>query len=473
MFTTYFASKPTSEKRRSAKRRATSQHRLALLPLEDRTVPTVTVGVNPKTLTLTLTGDAINETVSILETAGTTSINIDNNGDGALDQFLDSYVFMGGIRSFRHFEFNLGDGNDIIEFRVMHNIDTLRDFQITDLQGNNTTLFDANGYTLSNQLNLQYTGGSSADSVTTLFNQLNGANVTIGLNAGNGNNEYSLLYRGAVTNSNIFINQAGGVAADAANIFYQPESHFVHSQVSVSFTGGDGNDGFNTSINSARITDASSMNYLVDMGGGTDVLNYRLNSALADKGSNGLVGLHASLGTGNDTFTSTLGYDAGLIKAGSQAIFQVDGGSGDDLFFVAPVTFFGNDLVLDGSVSYLLNAGQGNDNVTFATLDILGGTNRALILGGTSNFLVQIDGGDGNDTINLFLNFFAAFPGLSNRATVNVLAGAGDDAVSLTGIGSPTAPNLGSVFIDGGSGTDTYAESFLIPFNRTVVNFEP
>lgn len=472
MFPTRFPRK-SSALRHPVQRRSPVRSRLALVSLEDRTVPTVTVGVNAKTLTLTLTGDAVNEKVSILETGGTTSINIDNDGDGALDQFLDSFVFMGGIRNFRHFAFNLGGGNDIIEYRAMRNIDTLRDFQITDLQGNNTTLFDANGFTLSSQFNLQYAGGAGSDSVTTLFNQVTGANVTIGVNAGNGNNDYSLLYRGAVTNSNILVNQAGGLGVDAANIFYQPESPFTNSQVSVSFTGGEGNDGFNSSCNSARITGGSSINNLVDMGGGTDVLNYRLNSAIAEKGSTGLVGLHASLGTGNDTFTSTLGYDAGLVKGGSQAIFQVDGGTGDDLFFVAPVTFFNNDLVLEGNVSYFLNAGQGNDSVTFATFDILGGTNRALVLGGSANFLVQIDGGDGNDTINVFLNLFAASPGLTNRATVNVLAGSGDDTVSLTGIGSPTAPNLGNVFIDGGIGTDTYLESFVIPFNRTVVNFEP
>jgi hypothetical protein len=55
---------------------------------------------------------------------------------------------------------------------------------------------------------------------------------------------------------------------------------------------------------------------------------------------------------------------------------------------------------------------------------------------------------------------------------VTVLGGAGNDTVGLTGIGSPLAPALGDVFIDGGAGTDTYVESFVIPFNRTVVNFE-
>ena len=43
-----------------------------------------------------------------------------------------------GIRSFRHFEFNLGGGNDRIEFRVMHDIDTLRDSQVTDTRGDNS-----------------------------------------------------------------------------------------------------------------------------------------------------------------------------------------------------------------------------------------------------------------------------------------------------------------------------------------------
>src|SRR4051812_9221468 len=99
-------------------RRAPIRRRLMLEQLEDRTVPTVTVLVNPVTSTLTLTGNAKNETVSILETAGPPSVNIDNNGDGALDQFLDSYIFMGGIRSFNHIKIDLGGGNDKIEYRA-------------------------------------------------------------------------------------------------------------------------------------------------------------------------------------------------------------------------------------------------------------------------------------------------------------------------------------------------------------------
>lgn len=456
---------------RTGHHRSQVGRRLVVLPLEDRTVPTVVVGVDPVSLTLTLTGNNKSETVSILETAGTTSINIDNNGDGALDQFLDSYIFLGGVRSFRHFNFNLGDGNDHIEFRAMHNIDTLRDFQITDAKGNNTYLFDANGFTISDHFNLQYTGGNKSDSVTCQFNQLTAANVSINFNGGSGNDEFSMLHRGNVTDTTMLVNQTGGDGVDAANIFYQPEASFIHANVTVNFMGGKGNDGFNTSINCAKITDGTTMNFQADMGTGNDILNYRVNSAIADAGSSGLVALHGNLGNGDDTFTSTLGYDASVIQAGSQAIFQVEGGDGNDLFFVAPVTFTGHDLVLLGNVNYALSSGAGNDSITFATIDILGGTNHALVLGATANFVAQIDGGDGKDNITLFINLAATDPGLSHRATINVLAGAGNDTVSLTGIGSPIAPNLGDVFIDGGAGADVYTESFVFPFNRTVVNF--
>src|SRR4029078_12957531 len=84
--------------RRPVARRPISRPRLRFESLEDRVVLAVSVGVDPSTLTLTLRGTAKKETVVILETAGTTSVNIDNNGDGTLDQFLDSYIFMGGIR---------------------------------------------------------------------------------------------------------------------------------------------------------------------------------------------------------------------------------------------------------------------------------------------------------------------------------------------------------------------------------------
>jgi hypothetical protein len=301
---------------------------------------------------------------------------------------------------------------------------------------------------------------------------LTGATVGIHLDEGGGNNQYSLLYRGTVTNSNILVTQFGGNGADAANIFYQPEASFIHSQAGVYFSGRGGNDGFNSSNNAARITDGAFMVNAVEMGDGIDVLNYRLNSAIADAGSTGTAALYAALGNGDDTFTSTLGYDAGLIRAGSLAVFQVDGGADNDLFFVAPVTFFDHDLVLQGDIRYYLGGGSGNDSITFATLDILGGSNRALTLGATSNFVVQIDAGEGNDKIELFLNLFATDPGLANRASIFVAGSAGNDRVNLIGVGSTTAPNLGFVYIDGGTGINTYSETLLIPFNRTVVNFQ-
>lgn len=462
----------SSMSRRSSSRRPSSRKRLRLEALENRIVPTVSVAVDPGTLTLSLKGDNKNETVIILETPGTTSVNIDNNGDGTLDQFLDSYVFMGGIRSFNHFNIDLGGGNDKIEFRAMHDLTSLRDFQISDTKGDNSFTFDANGFAISSQLNVQFTGGKGDDAVTVQLNKLDGANVNISLNQGAGNDEFSMLSRGDVVNSAITVNQVGGDGNDAANIFYQPEANYLSSSTSVTFDGGRGNDGFNTSINSSRITGGSTMNFSASMGDGSDVLNYRLNSHLADAGSTGSAALHANLGDGNDTFTSTLGYDAGLIVAGSQAVFQVDGGAGDDFFFVAPVTFNNNDLVLDGDVQYYLNGGTGRDNITFATTDILGNTNHALVLGSSAHFVVQIDGGGDADKIAVVLNLFPTAPGLTNRAVVTVLAGAGNDTVNFTGAASPLAPNLGSVTIDGGTGTDTYVELLLTPFNRTVINFE-
>lgn len=453
-------------------RRVSYRRRPTLEILEDRAVPTVSVSLDPETLTVHLVGDGKNETVVVLETPGTTSINIDNNGDGALDAFLDTYVFMGGIRAFNHFDVNLGGGDDHFEFRAMHDLNTPRDFQVSDTKGDNSFTFDASGFAISAPWNLAYTGGKGNDNITTLFNAVNNTSVNLSMAQGAGNDEFSLLHRGPVTNSTVSINQVGGDGVDAANIFYEPSADFIHSQVNVTFDGGAGNDGFNTSINSSRITDGSTMNYLASMGAGKDVLNYRLNSHLADPGSTGSVGLHAALGDGDDRFTSTLGYDAGAVAAGSQAIFQVDGGGGDDLFFVAPVTFTGNDLALFGDVQYYLNGGSGKDSITFATLDILGGSNHALVLGDTANFVVQIDGGDGNDAINVVLDLLPTSPGLTGRALVNVFAGAGNDQVQLTGLASPFAPDLGSVLLDGGPGTDAYVETLLSPFNRTVQNFE-
>lgn len=446
--------------------------RLAVEGLENRIVPTVKVGINAATHTLTLTGDGKNEQVVILETPGTTSINIDNNGDGALDQFLDTFVFNGGIRSFEHFKFDLGGGNDRIEFRAMHNLDTLRDFQVTDTKGDNSFTFDSQGFAIGGGLNLSYQGGNGSDSITTLFDAISSSSVTLNLNQAGGNDQFSLLHRGAITNSAVTITQSGGDGADAANIFYQPASAFVHSTASVTFDGAEGNDGFNVSINSARITDGSALSYNATMGNGKDVLNYRVNSPVADIGSTGSVTLHGSLGDGDDTFTSTLGYDAGFIAAGSTVITQVDGGKGNDLFFVAPVTFFGNDLVLQGDVEYELSGGAGKDSITFATLDILGGSNHAMILGDTATFRVRIDGGDDADTITAVLNLFATDPGNTNRSTIYVKAGAGNDTVKLTGVGSPLSnPLLASIVLDGGLGSDTYSEVLLGPFPRTSLGF--
>lgn len=441
--------------------------------LEDRAVPAINVLPDAVNGVITFRGDSKAQNIIILDVPDfTTSINIDSDGDGALDMFLDSALQFGGAE-FELFVFDLRGGNDRIEYRQLRDLDgRTRRFEVNDYFGSNSFSYDANGFGLINgtEVSLEWNSGKKNDVVTVNFDAITDSNFTISTDFGNGANGLNMIMRGALTNAAVNINQNGGTGVDSFNLFIQRQALLDNSTLAVVANLDAGHDAFSVSINSEIIGNGSRMSFDVNCGSGNDVLNYRLNGAVGDAS----VELDGDLSSGHDSFTTTLGFDFYFDDSSAQVLYRVNGGSGNETMFIFPFTLLGLNASLFGQLDYQIDTGTGNDTVTYATLDIVGQTGAELEPQATGRFLLNLNMGAGNDILNLTLHFGPN----SNSADVeiSVLMGSGNDRVNFSGsdpVGMNYLPS-GGVRLDGGSGANLFNLLFnnplgLVPLD--TVNF--
>ncbi len=418
-------------------------------------------GVNK---TFTLTGDTVGQTVIVLDTPGvTSSINIDTDGDGALDVFLDSQLFF-GIPEFDHYVFHMAGGDDRVEFRLMNNLNSgERDLKVWggDTGGMNL-LVDANGFDIQqSDFNVRMLGTKGNDFFQGEFNAIYGSDVDVDVTFREGNDQMYYLLRGPIMNSTFDSYMSGAKGVDTENVFIQRQALIDNSHLSFIADTHSGNDAISVCINSSDIRNGSTMRYVANAHGDNDALNFRLNAGVSTDSSVSLVG---NLGSGNDAFVSTLGYDNFVNDATAKASFVVNAGAGDDSLLVIPFTLQGKDAVLNGEVEYVLNGNAGNDTVNFSTQDQFGGTLANLRLGATGRYLVEINGDSGDDTINAVVDIDAG-SNANGLVYGRIRGGSGADRISFYGSdrAGVNYGTLGRFLINGNSGDDVFSLLFNDP----------
>lgn len=462
-----FPGSPTRSTSRPRARRLADCHYSIL---ESRQLLAVNFVPDGTSKTFSLQGDATNQTVIILDVPGVTaSINIDSDGDGALDMFLDSKLFF-GIPEFDHFQLDLGGGEDRIEYRLLNHLQQGQRTIEASGSGNGLELMvDTNGFDLiDSSLRTRLRGSSGNDFYQGVFDDLTRSTLQVENYFQAGTDQYFVLLRGALTDSNIDSLMSGGDGVDTENVFIQRQCSLTRSDLNfVAYTHA-GNDAVSVSIGSQHISEDSSMRYVARTGEGQDALNFRLNGGVSHQSR---VVLDGHLGSGNDSFVSTLGYDGFVNDSSGEARFGVDAGSGDDSLLVMPFTLTGNDALINGTVVYQLSGNAGNDTMTFGTQDAFGQTFANVRVGATGLYEVSLQGNGGHDLIQTTFDFDAASQA-SGRVRASVQGNGGQDRVRFWGsdpAGLDYGPNQGILF-NGGSGQDEFQSLFNDPQGQVPLN---
>jgi hypothetical protein len=128
------------------------------------------------------------------------------------------------------------------------------------------------------------------------------------------------------------------------------------------------------------------------------------------------------------------------------------------------VFVLGGTATVGGNVNVI--GGNGGDTATVATGSVIDGNFSMIVGNGTNNLVfdgtllgtsISYYGGSGPDTVS----YFGTAPG----ARFTALLGPGDDTFILS------SNSLGSAFLDGGFGTNTFLSSVIINFPITLLNF--
>jgi Ca2+-binding RTX toxin-like protein len=225
-----------------------------------------------------------------------------------------------------------------------------------------------------------------------------------------------------------------------------------------SLDGGDGDDTYVVDNAGDIVTDSSGIdkvNASVDYTLGASLEKLTLTGTTAINGTGNA--LNNTI-IGNSIGNTLIGGDGNDYLDGGGGIDTLDGGNGNDTYIVGNFS----DVIIDSSgidkvnaaVTYILQAGNGIENLTLTGTSNINGTGNELdnIIGGNSGDN-RISGGDGNDTIsggagNDTLDGDNGDDRLSGGAGFDTLTG-GDGNDSLNGGADDDA-------MTGGLGDDTY-----------------
>jgi len=174
----------------------------------------------------------------------------------------------------------------------------------------------------------------------------------------------------------------------------------------------------------------------IDANGDGDITDANDLNNVAVNYSGNSVGIEVALGSGNDSFTYTLG---GNVSGGLRSL-AVDLGTGNDVFTLAAT---GKNFVAGSRLDVDLIGGTGNDTASVTVGQVL-----------TSQAGIRFDLGTGNDIGSV------KFANIDNASSVDIDASLGDGANSMTldldGVGKFNQANV-TVSIVGGKNVDTVA----------------
>jgi hypothetical protein len=381
--------------------------------LEDRIVPTITIFVipnpangSPNDIDLRIVGDnkAHNVTITDNQNATINAVGVNTNGEktfirnpnGTLIAAAPNGVTGTGPGANNGFFTNVG--SEEIKFG----------------KGNDTLTYILSGWSAGDQhRSISVDMGAGNDSFT--FNAagtpITGADLTVNYNGGNGNDIASFSFA-SIDNSKVTI------AGDAG---------FGNDTTTVAFTG--------AITNGATVTDSQNMNAGNDSLAVSVTGNVILGSTLTE---------NDDLGGGTNTETVT---QNNSVLNDSKVNLNILGGAESDFVGVA----LNNTILNTGQEAVDANLGCGNDqfNGTFGP--------NFQITGAGAQATWDVNGGQGNDTINVQNTAAMAAPGtISGLLSINLDGGTGNDVLNASGTGLIMAtPGNYQLRINGGDGNDT------------------
>jgi hypothetical protein len=370
---------------------------------------------------LIINGDARDNVIQVADNGGGDLIvngnsfsgirNLICNTKGGADEFY--YSVGNGELSLSNIHLDLGAGNDVAHL----NLGTVA----ADLQST-------------------VNGGAGTDVIDTVFEAVEaGVHAKSVMNGGAGNDIIRCVQRN-VSGSASCENHGGAgddyIVCESSNVLENGQSECVSK-------GGQGND----TIACTKTNIAGTANCIGDGGSGDDDLSCVLD-VMAATGS-GLC--HQTGGAGNDILRCET-----RNISGEHVCFQNGGAGNDTLNWIVKG-------VNSANAQCSLYGGAGNDvfNGELGTFE-----DELTITTGTVSFL--LDAGPGNDHFNFTANLSAASD--ATISSVAVLLGAGNDTATLNLLSLGGAVMLEQLY-DGGRGRDTYEGNVPAMF-LPLVNFE-
>ena len=377
-------------------------------------------------LDLRIVGDAADQRLEIVDDpdAGTTTVFLDCNGNG---DFLDAAA---GDRnglvlgSFELFDLRLGSGDDTVLIEVPQKAryrDANRNFVVQLGGGQNTFRFRHPSatrleYTAErSRLSIDVQGGGDADDVEVGLKGSIASLVVVRLDVGGGNDTVRFG-----TTEEVRYEQASVV------------------DVSIEADAGDDHVTYNPT---ADLFDGSIYRVSIAGGAGADTVDGGLGVLVSD----GQLHIAVDLGAGNDVLSWQ---PLLLVSPAGRVHIRIAGGPGNDNIKIDGAGSLATCTIL-GLLSLVVHGDDGNDVMT-ANLS----PSTACEVDGTVR--VHLDGGSGNDAVNLGYVSNAASTG---QYDFLVRGGLGTDTLFLAfdnaGISTAAAYTpVGAALLDGGYGTD-------------------
>jgi hypothetical protein len=358
---------------------------------------------------------------------GTTKVWLDCNYNGVTPNYADSPALgdVNGVSYVGSFDFNdirLGGADDITIKFFTDWTGAAHTFQLTLGYGNNAVTIDGAGVTLRAQSRLLVNIGcyTQNDVIKVTAPALDASGFVLRTDFSSGIDSLALGLSGDLTNGAMLDSDSVSGLGSHAVSFAQNGKSIVASTVLLNVEGADNADNVTTTLDG--VIDAASR-----------------------------VSIGADLAAGTDTFTANFALTSFRLLNGSELLFDVAGGYGNDIIkFTRNGTSGGATTINSGRLDIRADGG-GNDDLM--VVDLAGG---GLQMNGGAVAL-RLNGGGGNDTITVALE---AEAGSTNPLfDVAVLGGTGGDKLTVSVLNASafdTAANYGPqgmVLLDGGYGT--------------------
>jgi hypothetical protein len=338
---------------------------------------------------LTIKGTTGPQTIQLLDAVVSVQVQVDCNNDG---DFTDPGEDQTIATNFEVFEV-AGGGRDVVTYLNTAALAGARRSLAVTLgpappTQPNQLIVAPSGLSANSSFTLDVQGGPGRDNVSVQAATLTNSSLVVRGDLSSGDDQFSFVMFGSVTNSSITKDVDLGVGKNSVTDV--PNATFMNSTYRTNVSGSDTPTGTDEAV---FVTDALVLN-------------------------NGSRLFHdVRLLGGNDTFAASL--DGPTISSGSELIVRAGGGAGADTLALNNVPTF-RPVSVDGTsqLSAFLSGGLGNDQVTadltfdnsgFHRVFLSGGDGTDIVFGGigvdssssSPNEDIVLDGGRGWDAVFL------------------------------------------------------------------------